>query len=377
MRVHSAAMLVAVAIAVAPFPVASRFAVAGDAKVADTLFRSGKQAYGKSDWAGAAVFFQKALDETPELIEACWWKASSQEKAGSLGVALASYREFLALYDAKARAGAPTKEEQRLRALADKSVETLSAGEREAKKLETAYVAALLAFARDNFVRDPGVSLRAVDRALAVQPANDEAQRLREKLSGGPAAASDESIPSAATGPFRDVKEWKDLIADHEFQVDEKLKDLFQYVGGMLVVDMTTGGRVKPHSFFDLGSSYAVEMECRVKSTYAAYWFVGFNFARKEKRCPAACITNARVFLGDESVDPPTILARFDTKSLADDRWHRLGVIVKRDLVDLWFDGKKVASWQEPSNAELAGELSLRQQSCRVDWRLFRIGKVD
>ena len=179
-------------------------AVAGDAMVADTLFKSGKQAFTKGDFDGAATYFVKAFEENSELIEAAWWKASALEKAGKKAEALASYRDFIVLFDSKTAAGAKiSKEEQRLRGLTDKSVESLAAGEKEFKKLEDAYVATLLTFAKDNFVRDPGMSGKAVNAVLAVQPEHAEALKLNDKLSGTATPAGDAPEgPSAAVGPF-------------------------------------------------------------------------------------------------------------------------------------------------------------------------------
>src|SRR5204862_40197 len=128
----------------------------------------------------------KAQDETPELIEAIWWRASAQERSGDKPAALASYREYLVACEHKiADAAVISKEEQRLKALAEKSVDALAVGDKEFKKLEDGYVASLLAFAKDNFVRDPSMSLKAVQAVLEVRPDCDEALKLKDKLAGG------------------------------------------------------------------------------------------------------------------------------------------------------------------------------------------------
>src|SRR5688500_9765785 len=148
-------------------PIGLDRAEAGDAKIAETLFKSGKQSLGKGNCPEAINFFNKALEETPELIEALWWRGSALEKSGDRPGALASYREFLAAFEEKSAAGATmSKEETRLKGLAEKSVDTLGAGEKEFKKLEDSFVASLLSFAKDNFVRDPGVSMKAVKAVL-------------------------------------------------------------------------------------------------------------------------------------------------------------------------------------------------------------------
>jgi hypothetical protein len=378
-RKRAAGIVVSVALGVglsfAP-PATVSDAAAGDAKVADSLFKSGKQALGKGDAAGAVSFFKKAQVENPDLIEACWWRASAQEKAGDKSTALASYREYLQLFDGKA-AGAPTsKEEQRLKGLADKSVDALAAGEKEFKKLEDGYVTALLAFAKESFVRDPGLALKAVQAVLVVRPDHEEAQKLREKLGGAPAAgaetkASDKG-PGPATGPFASVKEWKDFFAMKSFR-----SNAITYSGEHMVVDAKAGIGVNPGDFVDLGKSYAFEMEFRLAEAYDRNWICGLSFGWKDGDFMCGFVSPARVVLAKWQGGQAHDLGKLETSSIDAAAWHRLGIVVQRSAVEVWLDGKKAVSWSEPMGQDFPGELAISQQSCKTEWRLLRAGKLE
>jgi len=377
----AAALFASAALGLCVFAVPRAFetdAVAGDAKVADSLFKSGKQALSKSDFEGAISFFKKALEESPELIEACWWRASAQEKSGDKGAALASYREYLKLCEEKFAGGGAgmSKEEQRLKGLAEKSVDALAAGEKEFRKLEDAYVAALLAFAKDNFVRDPGVSLKAVDALLAVRPDHEDARKLKEKLGGAPAAGADGKPPAkgpaGATGPFAEVKEWKDFFAMKSF----KAKDV-TFSGDFMVVDAKGGIGVNPGDFVDLGKSFAYEMEFRVAEVYDRNWICGLGFGWKDGDFVSALASPARVVLAKWQGGQAHDLAKLETSSLDAAAWHRLGVVVRKSAVEVWFDGKKALSWTEPMGQDFPGDLAISQQTCRTEWRLLRAGKLE
>ena len=372
------AVLAAGAVVVAPRAFVGD-AAAGDPKVADSLFKSGKQALGKGDAAGAISFFKKAQEENPDLIEACWWCASAQEKAGDKAAALATYREYLTLFGGKPAA---TKEEQRLKGLAEKSVAQLAAGESEFKKLEDGYVAALLAFAKDNFVRDPGVSRKAVDALLAVRPDDEEGKKLLEKLGGSApgddaAAPASASAPAPAVGPFKEVKEWRDLLAEQVFTS----KDLIRYADGVMTFGSDDGSVVSARESLEFGTTFAYEMDFRITEVKSRGWLTGLCFAGKgsgdSKAFMCAFVNEARVSLmsaqGRASMDDVAIheMPALDLKP-----WHRLGVVVRGPEAEVWWEGKKVLTWREPSGADLTGQLEIFQQRCATERRLFRAGKL-
>jgi hypothetical protein len=351
---------------------APRAALAGDAKIAETLLKTGKQAFQKGDFAGAVPFFQKAYDECPDLLEALWWRAAAQEKAGDKPTALASYREFLACFEGKVPKGV-SKEEQRLKGLADKAVDALAAGEKEFRKLEDAHVAWLLQFAKDQFVRDPGVALKALGHLLAVRPDHEDALKLQEKLGGAPAPAGGTAAggPAPAVGPFKDVKEWRDLLQEKPYKTK-----LVSYGDGTMTLDTTGGSLLTPSEFLDAGSRFAYEMDVRFPETYDRGWLSGLTFAKKESGFVAAILESGKVTLFAKANEGQTDLAKFDMPPIDPAKWHRLGVVVDGPAVAVWFDGKQVATWTNPTGADLVGELGIFQQRCRTERRVFRFGKL-
>jgi hypothetical protein len=350
--------------------------LAGDAKVAETLFKSGRQAFQKGDYAGAVTFFRKAQEENAGLVEACWWRGAALEKTGDKVGALEAWREYLTLFAEKRSTGGVSREEQRLAALAEKSVESMAAGEKELRKLEDGYVAALLAFAKENFLRDPGVSVAALDALLAVREGHEEALRLREKLGGARSAAPSPSAPAtdpAGVGPFREVRTWKDLLADRTFKAPS-----VEYGAAGMVVDTRAGALITPADSIDLGTTFAYEFEFRVTETYERGWLTGLTFAGKSGRFLSAFANAGRVvLLRAESRDAQDEVASFDMPPLETGTWHRLGVVVRGPALEAWFDGRKVLEWAEPSGRVLDGEIGIFQQRCRTERRVFRAGRLE
>jgi hypothetical protein len=369
-RVRVAAVLVAVALAwVAVVPGPGQATLAGDAKVADTLFKSGRAAYQKGDFAGAATLFRKALEEAPDLIEACWWCASSQEKAGDKASALASYREFVSLFDAKVTSGvAPSKEEQRLKGLADKSVDALSTADREIRKIEDAYVASMLSFAKDNFVRDPGMSAKAAEAILAVRPDHEEAKKLREKLLGesGVKPAFDPK------NPFAGVSKWVDAIAEPAFK-----SNFITYPSGLMVVDVQGGRAFPPTASIDRTNPYCVEFELRCADPYnRSGWTVGLGVSWRDNNFESVMVRPGRVILQHNLADGScTDLMQHDIPQFDAAGWHRVGIVVRGQSMEVWYGGKSVMSWK--AEAALGGGVCICIQGCRAEWRLFRLGNLE
>jgi hypothetical protein len=376
--VRAGALVLAVALAsvVAVSIGAGREAVAGDAKVAEALFKSGKQAYQKSDFAGAATFFEKTLEETPELIEARWWHASAREKGGDKPAALASYRAFLALFDEKFKAGATiSKEEQRLKGLADKSVDALSQADKEMRKLEDTYVASMISFAKDTFLRDPSMSTRAVEAVLAVRPEHEEAKKLLEKIAGGGGEA-----PAPAKGavkdpknPFAGVSKWMDVIAAQSFR-----SNFIGYAKGTMIVDLEGGRAIPPATPFDRTNPYCVEFEIRCAESYkpGGGWTAGVCIAWKNNDFESIMMRPGRVVLSRNYADGRcTDVSQHDIPQFDGAGWHKVGVVVRGPSVEIWYGGKSVITWK--GDADLGGGIAICMEGCKTEWRLFRAGNLD
>jgi hypothetical protein len=349
-------------------------ALAGDPKVAESLLKSGKQALSKGEHESAATFFTKAFEEDDALIEACWWRGQALEKAGDKAAALTAYRQYLSFVAEKAQSGSASREELRLRGLAEKSVDVLAAGEKEFRRIEDAYVASLMQFAKDNFVRDPSISAKALAMLAAVRPDYEEAAKLRAKLGGGaeaPAASSGgPAAPGQPFGPFKDVRKWRDLIAE------KTIKDP-TYANGLMTFSTNEGTLQTPGEFIDLGENYAYEHEFRLTRVADRGWLIGLVVGWKGGSCYTAFVQQSSVVLCSATRTGATDLVNVPIPEVDPAAWHRFGVTVRGPEIELWLDGKKHVSWRRPDGAAVAGEIGIYQQTCTSERRVLRAGRFE
>ncbi len=367
MRIARHFLLAGMLLGAAALPFAAAPAPAGDAAVARTLLETGKKAvHGRKYEEGVAIL-RKALQEDPDLSEAAYWIAVARERDKDDAGALAGYREFLGILD---RRGSPTAEEQRLRALAEKRLDALAAGEKELKKVEDRYVDDLLAFARDRLAKDPAAALRALDRVFEVRPAYPAAASLHEKITGKPYGGGDPGAP----GPFARVAAWTDMIRERTILDDRNIS----YAGELMVVDIKGGSRLGPDRPVDVGTAFAYETEFRVTETYETGWCAGISFAENGDEWVSAFLRGAQLIVSRASKREPghTDLANRAVPATDRDTWHRLGVVVRGSSWELWYDGKKVAEDRVQYRPDLGGEIGIWQQGCRAERRILRAGRL-
>jgi tetratricopeptide (TPR) repeat protein len=344
----------------------------GDAAVAQTLLKSGREAHNKRQYDEAVRLLRKAVEEDVHLAEARWWIASSLEKSGDKPQALAEYRAFVAQVVAKGASA--SKEETRLKALADKSIAVLAAAEKELLRLEDGYVARLLAFAKDSFVRDPGVAQKAVARILEVRPDHEEALRMARQL-GVAAPGSGKASSSgadAAMGPAKEVKTWKDLLADRWF----KASDIMVYENGGLVFDAKGGKKVTGSGYLGGRKNYVIEAEVIVAETYSSGWLVGFTFAERAKSFYSAFLGRSRITLIEGNDSGNRDLDVHDKGPTEVGTTHRFCVAVRGNTLEVWLDGKRALERLIQGRDDLDGEIGLFQQGCRVEFRSLRLGDL-
>jgi tetratricopeptide (TPR) repeat protein len=365
MRNTESSSLRATAMAALLVLVATAGALAGDPVVAKTLLDSGKKSFNAKKYEEAGTFFRKAYLEDPSLLECLYWTAQVHEKRKEDAEALASYRAFLSLLDKKGAAGGVGPEEQKLRPLAEKRVAALAVAETEFQKLEDRYADELLAFARAKLLRDPAVALKAVERVLEARPGDREAVSLRGKLSGAPGVAE-------SRGAFPTVKEWLDLVHDQAFKGEG-----VTYTGDLLEWDTKTGKKLRSPQKMDLGNSFAYEVEFKVLDTFEEGWLAGLSIGETRDGFVAVVVQRAQVEVSyNKPLEKQTIVATFPMTPLDTAPWHRLGVGVKGDSVEVWLDGKVVLGKSMDARTDLAGEIGLCQQGCRVQRRVLRAGKM-
>jgi len=381
-RLLASALLAALVVA-APFAPA----IAGDRTVALALVDQGKKALAKKSWIDAVTLFKKALQESPDLIEAEFLRAQALDKGGGTkSEAVAAYRSFLDLLEHKSDA---TKEEQALKPQAEKRVSLLAAGEQEIQKLDDAFCAQLLQFAKKWRSKDKAIAVEALRVLLSTKPDHAEAAELYKSLDGPPlegAAGTSSEKPSAEKGaskpsvdtPFGKlkIKEWRDFIADKAFDAP----DTVQYDGAGLVVDVKGGKLVKVTNAPDLGKKYVIDVEYRVLEEKDRGWFAGALFALdadQDMFTAFAQKTSLVVNHGNWKSGPGQDVINEPMKGADPSAWRRLGVKVDGASIELWIDGKRAGSANVATRADLSGGLGLAQQRCKAEYRVFRAGAYE
>jgi tetratricopeptide (TPR) repeat protein len=345
---------------------------AGDPSVAKTLLESGKKALNARKVDEAVVHFRKALAEDGNLVEAAYWIGAARDREKDDPGSLAAYRDFLSLLEKR---GNPSAEEQKLKGLAEKRVDSLAAGEKEFQKLEDKYVEDLLSFARAKFLRDPAVAALALDRVLAVRPAHPAALSLYEKIGGKPGAKPGEGTADADGGvpAGKGVKAWRDILRNREISSDS-----ITFTGDVMVFDAKGGKKVTSHKPIDEGGNLVYETEFRVVEAYDSGWLAGLTFSEKAESDFLAFFAQSGqvVLLQQVSDRDRKELAQVAVATLEVGTWHRLAVVLRGDAVEGWLDGKKLVDQRLRDRPDLSGELGIFQQACRTERRVFRAGKL-
>ena len=340
----------------------------GDPVVARNLLENGKKVVNARKFDEANTLLRKALEEDPGLAEAAYWIATARERNRDETGALAAYREFLAILEKKGEAA--TAEEKKLRAPVEKRIEALAVAEAEFRKLEDRYVADLLAFATARVGKDNGAASLALTRILAVRPDYPAALSLRERMGVAPAEGD---APPSDSPPLKDVKTWKDYLAERRFTLST-----ITYVDRLMIVDTGTERALKvtPQNPIDSGPAFVYETEYHVTKVHHDEWFVGLTIAEEG----ADCLT---IYAGPRqiavSADGPTV-SKTHAKANLDpekaDGWHRLTVVVKGKRLEVWLDGKSVITHEFTDREHLRGLLGIFHQGCRAEHRILRSGAL-
>jgi len=379
-RLIASALLVA--LAAAPWTVSWTSVVAGDRTVAAALVEQGKKALAKKSWTDAVTLFKKALQESPELIEAEYLRAQALEKGGgSKAEAVAAYRSFLEMLEHTPDAA---KDVQALKPQAEKRILALAAGESEIQKLDDAFATQLLQFAKKYQSKDKAIAIEAMRLLLATKPDHAEAAELYKSLDGPPlegaagAPAAKAAAGAAVDTPFGKlkIKTWHDFIADRAFDAP----DVVKYEGEGLVVDLKGGKLVKVTNAPDLGKRYVIDVEFRVIEEKERGWFVGALFglnADSDMFTAFAQKTTTVVNHGNWKTGPGPDMLSEPMKGGDPGAWRRLGVKVDGATVELWLDGKRAGSAKATDRTDLAGDVGLAQQRCKAEYRVFRAGDYE
>lgn len=363
-----AMLTVLFAVVAAVSGIAARTARAGDAELAKFLVKGGRDDLAKKQYDDALKKLQKARVEDPLLLEALYWMGAVHDARKDPRAALVAYRAYAVAYTDKKSGSVPvTRDEEALLAKVQARLEVLAAAELELTRLREAYVAQLLAFAEENFVRDPAVTSRALRQLLAIQPKHASARRLLEKMGGEEAAAL-----AAESDPFG-VRTWEDLVATKRFESADGL----EYVDDKLVIERSVGVYLFARDVEPTTAKYVLDAELQFTTETGAR-VVGFGFGVGSVRIVSLMFTatNVDLVVIDQSKHTTVQIASKNHKRPIElHAWHRVTIVVDGIHVEVQVDGSKLLEADVKDATDLDGKVGLYVQGCRTELKTLKLGR--
>jgi tetratricopeptide (TPR) repeat protein len=338
---------------------------AEDSALAKFLLEGGRKDLEKKQYDDALTKLEKAAVEDPKLLEARYWIAVANERKGDVPKAVAAYRAFR---DACAAATPPPdKELAKLLKATEARLTVLAAAEVELQKLNEAFVAKALAFAKGNYVRDPVLATRALQDVLLLAPGHAEATALLEKLTG--LGTTKKSNPDG--GPYKDVAQWDDFLRTKFLGTNAG----WEYTEDLLKIDKKGGSFVWPRREYTAPKAYVVELEAQIVEAYPSKSCFGIGFGKKgEDSWYALHLGKTEVVLW--RVDGPSHkdLLTITREPLEIGTWNRLALVVDGLKLEGFLNDKKVLSFEVTDRDNLGGPIGIWYQDSRFEIRRFRAG---
>jgi tetratricopeptide (TPR) repeat protein len=339
---------------------------AGDPALAKFLLEAGRKSVEKKQYDDALSKLEKAAAEDPTLAEARYWIGVAHDRKGDAPKAITAYRTFRDACTTAAAEAPLDKELAKLLKAAEVRLGVLAAAEVELQKLNDAFVARTLAFAKAQFVRDPLIAGRALRLLLLSAPGHEEAKRLLEKLGGAPGAGSGK----VDGGPHNDVKKWTDLLAT-QFLKGSTLV----YERDVMVFDDKDGKLYMPKAPYDSTKAYVYEIEFRLLQAHTDTWYFGLVFGQAPQGGQLVTMLGAMdVLLVKELDRVKTELANRPVPPVKPEEWHRLTLCVSGRRVEVFVDDKPLINEEVRSREDLAGSIGLFHQRNRLEVRRWRFG---
>ena len=341
---------------------------AGDPELAKFLMNGGRDDLAKKQYDDALKKLEKAHTEDPTLIEACYWAGVALEAKKDVRSALARYREFQVGYALKKSKAISSKDEDGLAVKVQGRIDVLGAGSAEFSKIQDAYVAQLFAFAQENFIRDPGVTAKALRMLLAARPDHDGAKSLIEKLGGtAPAgAALERSKPVEGDGDS------VDLIADRTLGMNN-----WEYGEGTLVVEQGVGQLTTPleSKGCATGKKFRIDAEVRVLGSTAHNRAFGLVFGRRGEPGYFLAIFEKTIlsfirFSSSGSTDLEKVELK---KRIEEQDWHRYEVEVDGNRVRARLDGETLFDTKFEGDESASVQPGIYVQEGKFELRRLRL----
>jgi tetratricopeptide (TPR) repeat protein len=347
-----------------------------DPDTAKQFLKLGRRAVVKREYDQALNRFKKALEEDADLIEAHYWLAYVLDKKADNAGAIEGYRRFLSLFENKGGKAGATRDLCRLAEKTSKRLDKIAKAEKAFTKLENGFLKGLMKFARETFLRDPSATRRALEILLKIRPDYRGAAGLYRKLGGRPKGSTKAGAGRfPAPDAFKKVKSWKDFIAGKALGGES---GDWTYKNRELCLDLRQGSVTLTNKTLYSGTNFAYEIEARVEEEYDRGWLVGMVFGSESGSFVCVFFQKTAVILHQvRSASDRMDLKRFLMPPLPPKSWHRLSVLVRGGVMEVWFDGKKVIEFTHPDRTDFDGQVGLFQQRSRTRYRRIRLGKMD
>lgn len=348
----------------------------GDATIARALLESGIGKLKDREYTAAVTLLDQALDESEEVFEAAYHKGVALERLERSREALSAYRWFVRTCTEHEEDGEVERDVLQLKKRAERKIDQLAAGELELDKLGRELVDDLLAFARKHDRKDPAIAARALRHVLAVEPGNEDAAELLEKL-GFEADADDEpaaeSDAGGGSGPFSKlpVEEWIDFIGLRSFPTGGT-----EYGDGTVTRDSESGKIVHFSAAKSNVERYVLELEWRIHEVHERGWASGWVVGEDDARFIGIFAQNSSVdfVFTNKKTGARADLGGQPMAPLDMDAWHRLDVLVDGAKVEVHLDGERMIEEELATHAPLTGQIGVFHQRSRVEFRVARMG---
>ncbi len=352
MRVWKRSLLAA--LFVSSLAAAFGIALGGDRDVAKLLVKKAEKAWKAKDWAKAADYYGRAIEEYSPYPAASFGLGRALEKLGRSKEALDAY---LACRDAIRASKRPSRSERRLLKQAEKAIRRLGAGYEELAKIDEEFRKGCIAFGRRYLNSAPEWSKRAFQNALALDPGNRLVQGYLERL-------ADVEGPGRATGAF------EPLIRDDGLSGwDPGVNGTWSCAGGVMTGDLSDSAGVANIIAAWYSGTYAFRAKVRILEARGPKPVCGLMFGiKKDLRNYGHLLVKYEGLVtlshftkaGNEDVRSE-LLHRFDYS-----RWHRLRIEVEPGEVRCFLDGKKVYELTGKDAGEFDGSAGIFIQQCRI-----------
>lgn len=331
---------------------------AGDRDVAELLFEKGEKAFRKRDYAEAADYYQRALDEDSPYPEAAYGLAVALEKQGQGPEALKAYLrckdDLLALEDL-------TRTQKKLLDKVEKAIGKLGAGYAALEKLDEEFVKDCLAFARKYMKSDPAWAKKALESAHEVDPTHQSVIDTLERLSGV-------SGPASGGGGI-----YEPLITDDSMEGwDPGANKGFTCSGGIVTADMPADSGVTNIRLMRIEGTWSLKADFRVLEKKARMISHGLMFGRKSgMACWGVLIdwnkSLSLVKFGEKGDD--TQMGFKKISGYKPERWHEIRVDVEGNKLTAYYNGEKYLEHEVDDPEEFEGMPSVFTQRGRFEFK--------